>query len=122
MKKTTRYLLFAAAIATGLIAGQAQAQHFVTNNGVIIGSPGNPLSTDGNFAPTPPGGPTPPMPAVTNRGFRTNSPWNTRTNMPWNTRTNGNMLPGTNSVQRVPISSNISPALPSSRRTVRCPP
>jgi len=114
--KTSRTILIVVAMATALTV--THAQNFVTNNGVIIGSPGNPASPDGNFppgtpnrangglAPVPPGGQIPPMPAVSNR-FRTNSPWNTRTNLPWNVRSNGNMLPGTNGVQRVPVSSNL---------------
>jgi len=115
--KTSRTILAAVAIAAGQMATQAQAQTFQTNNGVIIGSPGvlPPPATDGRaIIPSPPGGPIPPMPPATNRwqtnrgwNGRTNMPWNARTNMPWNVRSNNGMFPGTNGVQRVPVSSNL---------------
>lgn len=95
--KINRTLLTLLAIASGLLAGQAQT--FTTNNGVIVGTPGGtipPLSARTNMLPW----------NRTNSGWndRTNGAWNTRTNMPWN-RTNSfrtNNLP-----PHVPISSNI---------------
>lgn len=103
----THVILIGTAIAVIAIVSQAQAQTFQTNNGVIIGSPGvlPPPANDGRaIIPTDPDAGR----LTGGRLFGTNRLGTNLSNLGTNNfGTNVGMFPGTNTVRRVPISSNI---------------